>query len=106
MEKHADLKVIISTHDVSTSCPAIIIVIPWTDIDSDYKNELTDDQLKRYKIAPEELATMGRVLQSFICSGIEPLTTRKEYSSTKRSVAAPSSANCSHSATNTLSVRR
>ena len=40
---------------------------------------MTSDQAKRYTIAPEELATTGRVLQSFICSGIAPLTTRKEY---------------------------
>ena len=80
-EKPADFKVIISTHTVSKSCPAIDIAIPWADIESDYENDLTDAQGTRYKIAPEELATMGRLLQSFICSGIEPLTTRKEYSS-------------------------
>eukprot|EP00966_Prymnesium_polylepis_P142357 3287086-Prymnesium_polylepis.1 len=51
-EKHADLEVIISTHAASTSCPAIIIVIPWTDIDSDYKNELTDDQLAQRPETP------------------------------------------------------
>jgi hypothetical protein len=82
-DKTADFTVIISTHTASTSCPGIAIAIPWADVDSDYTNELTNDQGKRYKIAPEELATMGRILQqSFICSGIEPLTTRKEYSST------------------------
>ena len=80
-EKTADFKVIISTHTVSKSCPAIDIAIPWADIESDYENDLTDAQGTRYKIAPEVLATMGRLLQSFICSGIEPLTTRKEYSS-------------------------
>ena len=80
-EKTADVKVIISTHNASTSCPAIVIDIHWADIESNYSNELTDAQGKRYNIAPEELATMGRLLQSFICSGIEPLTTRKEYSS-------------------------
>eukprot|EP00966_Prymnesium_polylepis_P278464 6433975-Prymnesium_polylepis.1 len=50
--------------------PAMSVTVCWPDVDSDYANELTSDQAKRYTIAPEELATTGRVLQSFICSGI------------------------------------
>eukprot|EP00966_Prymnesium_polylepis_P153870 3552961-Prymnesium_polylepis.1 len=40
------------------------VTVYWPDVNSDYVNELTSDQAKRYTIAPEQLATTGRVLQS------------------------------------------